>query len=144
MPRLAAPGLVVVPILRAGQSLVPPFLELVEEVAIGYIGLEREPGGAGLRQYYCKLPPLTDRPVFVVDPMLATGASAARALQLVKEQGAITPRLVCIFAAPPGVAEVERQHPEVDIHVAVLDRELSARNYILPGVGDFGDRLNGT
>jgi len=143
-PRLAAPGLVVVPILRAGQSLVPPFLELHEDVTIGYIGLERGPGGTGTRQYYCKLPPLADRPVFVVDPMLATGASAVHALRLVKEQGATALRLVCIFAAPAGVAEVERQHPDVAIHAAVLDRELSARNFILPGVGDFGDRLNGT
>ncbi len=136
--------LVVVPILRAGLGMVQPFLDIFPDVSVGYVGLERDHATAEARHYYCKLPPLAGCRVFVVDPMLATGGSAAQALALVKQHGAVEPRLVCIVAAPEGVAEVERQHPGTVVHTATLDRELSSKKYILPGLGDFGDRLYGT
>jgi len=141
---LAAQPIVVVAILRAGVSMVQPFLDVFPDVSVGYVGLERDHATAVARSYYCKLPPLGGRRVFVVDPMLATGGSATQALGVVKQNGADNPRLVCIIAAPEGVAEVARQHPEVSVHTAVLDRALNARKYILPGLGDFGDRLYGT
>ena len=96
------------------------------------------------RNYYCKLPPLQGRRVLVVDPMLASGGSASQAIEVVKQNGAVAPRLVCIIAAPEGVAEVARHHPDASVHVGVLDRALNSRKYILPGLGDFGDRLYGT
>ena len=130
--------------LRAGVSMVQPFLDIFPDVSVGYVGLERDHVTAVARNYYCKLPPLAGRRVFVVDPMLATGGSAAQAIDVVKQNGAAAPGLVCIIAAPEGVAEVGRRHPEVSVHVGVLDRALNARKYILPGLGDFGDRLYGT
>jgi uracil phosphoribosyltransferase len=136
--------LVVVPILRAGLGMVQPFLDVFPDVSVGYIGLERDHETARARNYYCKLPPLPGCRVIVLDPMLATGGSATNALTIVKDQGAVDPRLVCIVAAPEGVAEVRRHHPGVPIHAAALDRELNARKYILPGLGDYGDRLYGT
>ncbi len=141
---LAHEPLVVVPILRAGLGLVQPFLDMFPDAIVGYIGLERDHTTAKARSYYCKLPPLAGRRVFVVDPMLATGGSAVQALNLVKAHGATDPKLVCIVAAPEGLAEVEKHHPQVAVHTAALDRELNARKYILPGLGDFGDRLYGT
>jgi uracil phosphoribosyltransferase len=136
--------IVVVAILRAGVSMVQPFLDVFPEVSVGYVGLERDHVTAVARSYYCKLPPLAGRRVFVVDPMLATGGSATQALDVVKRNGAVAPRLVCIIAAPEGVAEVTRHHPDASVHVGVLDRALNERKYILPGLGDFGDRLYGT
>jgi len=136
--------LVVVPILRAGLGMVQPFLDTFPDVSVGYLGLERDHATAVARNYYCKLPPLAGRRVFLVDPMLATGGSAAQAITVAKQHGAADPTLVCIVAAPEGVAEVERQHPGTVIHVAALDRALNAKKYILPGLGDFGDRLYGT
>ncbi len=141
---LAHQPLVVVPILRAGLGMVQPFTDIFPDVAVGYIGLERDHETAKARSYYCKLPPLTGRHVFVVDPMLATGGSAVQALNIVKEKGPKDARLVCIVCSPEGVAEVERHHPGTVIHTAALDRGLNARKYILPGLGDFGDRLYGT
>jgi uracil phosphoribosyltransferase len=141
---LAHESLVVVPILRAGLGMVQPFTDIFPDVSIGYVGLERDHTTARARSYYCKLPPLAGRHVFVVDPMLATGGSAAQALTVVKENGAVNPTLVSIVSAPEGVAEVEKHHPGTVIHTAALDRELDARKYILPGLGDFGDRLYGT
>lgn len=144
---LAHETLVVVPILRAGLGMVQPFTDIFPDVSVGYVGLERDHQTARPRSYYCKLPPLTGtagRHVFVVDPMLATGGSAVAALTVVKENGAINPTLVSIVSAPEGVAEVERHHPGTVIHTAALDRELNPRKYILPGLGDFGDRLYGT
>jgi uracil phosphoribosyltransferase len=141
---LSAQPIVVVAILRAGVSMVQPFLDVFPDVSVGYVGLERDHVTAVARNYYCKLPPLEGRRVFVVDPMLATGGSAAQAIAVVKKHGASAPRLVCIIAAPEGVAEVSKHHPETSIHVAVLDRALNPRKYILPGLGDFGDRLYGT
>lgn len=136
--------LVVVPILRAGLGMVQPFLDLFPDVSVGYIGLERDHTTAIARSYYCKLPPLSRNKVFLVDPMLATGGSAAQALTIAKENGAPAPHLICIVASPEGVAEIERHHPATEIYVAALDRGLNARKYIVPGLGDFGDRLYGT
>jgi uracil phosphoribosyltransferase len=141
---LAHQPIVVVAILRAGMSMVQPFLDLFPDVSVGYVGLERDHATAEARSYYCKLPPLEGRRIFVVDPMLASGGSAALAIDVVKKAGAVNPRLVSIIAAPEGVAEVTRRHPGTSIHVGVLDRTLNARKYILPGLGDFGDRLYGT
>ncbi|MBL9189100.1 MAG: uracil phosphoribosyltransferase [Opitutaceae bacterium] len=141
---LAHQPLVVVPILRAGLGMVQPFTDIFPDVAVGYIGLERDHETAKARSYYCKLPPLAGRHAFVVDPMLATGGSAVQALNIVKEKGAKDVRLVCIVSSPEGVAEVEKHHPGTLIHTAALDRGLNARKYILPGLGDFGDRLYGT
>jgi len=141
---LTAQPLVVVPILRAGLGMVQPFLDIFPDVSVGYIGLERDHTTAIARSYYCKLPQLAGRHVFVVDPMLATGGSAANALSVVKQQGAVDATLVCIVSSPEGVAEVEKHHPGTVIHTAAHDRELNAKKYILPGLGDFGDRLYGT
>lgn len=136
--------LVVVPILRAGLGMVQSFTDIFPDVSVGYVGLERNHETAKARSYYCKLPPLAGRHVFIVDPMLATGGSAVQALTVIKEHGATDVRLVCIVSAPEGVSEVERHHPGTVIHTAALDRALNARKYIMPGLGDFGDRLYGT
>jgi uracil phosphoribosyltransferase len=136
--------LVIVPILRAGLGMLQPFTDLFPDVSVGYVGLERDHETARARSYYCKLPPVTGRHVFIVDPMLATGGSAVQALTLVKQHGATDVRLICIVSAPEGVAEVEKHHPGTAIHTAALDRCLNDRKYILPGLGDFGDRLYGT
>lgn len=142
--RVLAQPLVVVPILRAGLGMVQPFLDLFPSVSVGYIGMERNHETARAHSYYCKLPPLEGTRVIVVDPMLATGGSATQALSVLKGDGAVNPQLLCIVAAPEGAAEVERVHPGTSIHTAALDRELNQRKYILPGLGDFGDRLYGT
>lgn len=142
---LAHQPLVVVPILRAGLGMVQPFLDIFPDVSVGYIGLERDHTTAVARSYYCKLPPLgaTSR-VLLVDPMLATGGSAVQALTVVRAQGATDIALLSIVAAPEGVAEVRSHFPDLEIFTAALDRELNAKKYILPGLGDFGDRLYGT
>jgi len=134
----------VVAILRAGVAMVQPFMDLFPDVSVGYVGLERDHVTAVARAYYCKLPPLAGRRIYIVDPMLATGGSAVQAIDAVKRSGGVAPRLVCIVAAPEGVAEVSRRHPDVPMHVGVVDRALNERKYILPGLGDFGDRLYGT
>jgi uracil phosphoribosyltransferase len=136
--------LVVVPILRAGLGMVQPFSDLFPDVTVGYIGIERDHDTARPRSYYCKLPPLAARHVFLVDPMLATGGSAVAALDAVKDQGADSPTLVSIVCAPEGIAEVEKHHAGTRIYTAAVDRALNSRKYILPGLGDFGDRLYGT
>jgi uracil phosphoribosyltransferase len=141
---LAPQPLVVVPILRAGLGMVQPFVDLFPDVSVGYVGLERDHATAIARSYYCKLPPLAGRRVVLVDPMLATGGSAVQAIAVVREKGAADITLVSIVSAPEGVAAVEEKFPDVPIHTAALDRELNARKYILPGLGDFGDRLYGT
>ncbi|MFZ5496369.1 MAG: uracil phosphoribosyltransferase [Verrucomicrobiota bacterium] len=142
--RVLARPLAVVPILRAGLGMVQPFQDIFPDVSIGYVGLERDHTTAIARSYYCKLPPLDGKRVVVVDPMLATGGSAAQALDVVKAAGAKEIVFVCIVAAPEGVAKVEHSHPEVPIHAGALDRALNTKKYILPGLGDFGDRLYGT
>lgn len=142
--RVFAQPLVIVPILRAGLGMVEPFLELFPDVSVGYVGLERNHATAIAHSYYCKLPPVDGRRVLIVDPMLATGGSAVQTLDVVKAAGAKDLALVCIVAAPQGVALVEQRHPDVPVYLAALDRDLDARKYILPGLGDFGDRLYGT
>lgn len=142
--RTLAQALVIVPILRAGLGMVPPFTELFPDVSVGYIGLERDHATAVARRYYQKLPPLAGKRVLVVDPMLATGGSAVQALSAIRGAGGADLALVCIVAAPEGVKTVQSAHPDVPIFAAALDRELNAQKYILPGLGDFGDRLYGT
>lgn len=139
-----AQGLVIVPILRAGLGMVQPWTDLFPEVSVGYVGLERDHETAVARSYYCKLPPLAGKRVICVDPMLATGGSAVQALDLLRERGAVDLSLVVIVAAPDGVAAVEARHPKVPVFTAALDRELNDKKYIVPGLGDFGDRLYGT
>lgn len=142
--RVLARSLVVVPILRAGLGMVQPFQDIFPDISVGYIGLERDHETAEARSYYCKLPPVADTRTIVVDPMLATGGSAAKALSLVKDNGARDVSLVCILGSPEGVETVSRAHPEVPIILGVLDESLNANKYIVPGLGDFGDRLYGT
>jgi uracil phosphoribosyltransferase len=141
---LAHQPLVVVPILRAGLGMVQPFLDLFPDVSVGYVGLERDHTTAIARSYYCKLPALKGRHVFLVDPMLATGGSAVQAIDVLKANGGSDIVLLSIVSSPEGVAAVEQHHPAVPILTAALDRELNARKYIVPGLGDFGDRLYGT
>jgi uracil phosphoribosyltransferase len=137
-------GLAVVPVLRAGLSMLDPALRLFPDVAVGYIGLERSHDTAVAHSYYCKLPPLKGRYTICVDPMLATGGSASQAVALLKAHGADTLVMVSVVAAPEGVARFTADHPDVPIYTAALDRELNDKKYILPGLGDYGDRLYGT
>jgi len=136
---------VVVPVLRAGLGMLDAVLELVPSARVGHIGLQRDEMTAVASQYYSKLPTRLDGSyVLMIDPMLATGGSAVAALDLLRRAGAKTVRLICIVAAPDGVALVERRHPDVLIYTPVVDKELNAHKYIVPGLGDFGDRLYGT
>jgi len=135
---------VAVPVLRAGLGLLGPVLELLPKVSVGYIGLERDEETAVARIYYNKLPPLKGKVPLLLDPMLATGGSGARAIDLIKEAGGEDCRFVCVVAAPEGVRVVEERHPEVKIFAAALDQGLNDGAYIVPGLGDFGDRLFGT
>jgi uracil phosphoribosyltransferase len=136
--------IVAVPVLRAGLGLLGPVLELLPKVSVGYIGLERDEETAVARIYYNKLPPLAGKVPLLLDPMLATGGSGARAIDLIKEAGGSDSRFVCVVAAPEGVRIIEERHPEVRIFAAALDSGLNDRAYIVPGLGDFGDRLFGT
>lgn len=142
--RVLARPLVVVPILRAGLGMLQPFHDVFPDVSVGYVGLERDHATAVARSYYCKLPPLDGRRIIIVDPMLATGGSAVQAVDVVKSAGGREIVFVCIVAAPEGVALMQQSHPGVPIHAGALDRELNSRKYILPGLGDFGDRLYAT
>src|SRR5262245_13985410 len=135
---------VAIPVLRAGLGLLAPVLELLPRVRAGSIGLERDEETALARIYYNKLPRLQGKIPLLLDPMLATGGSAAQALDLIKEAGGRDTRMVCIVAAPEGVKVLEERHPEVDVYTAALDERLNDRAYIVPGLGDFGDRLFGT
>jgi uracil phosphoribosyltransferase len=137
-------GLAVVPVLRAGLSMLDPALRLFPNVAVGYIGLERSHDTAVAHSYYCKLPQLKGLFTLCCDPMLATGGSAAQAVSLLKSHGATSVVMVSVVAAPEGVAVFEAAHPQVQVFVAALDRGLDDRKYILPGLGDYGDRLYGT
>ena len=138
-------GDVVVPVLRAGLGMLDAVLELVPAARVGHIGLQRDEATAIASRYYSKLPPkLHDSYVLMIDPLLATGGSAAAAIDLIKHAGARTIRMICIVAAPPGVALLESQHPDVEVFTPVVDRELNDDKFIVPGLGDFGDRLYGT
>jgi len=140
-----ASDVVVVPVLRAGLGMLDAVLELVPGARVGHIGLQRDELTAIASRYYSKLPPgLADCYVLVIDPMLATGGSAVEAVDLLKQAGARHIQLLCIVAAPEGIALVERHHPDVDIYTPVVDERLNEKKYIVPGLGDFGDRLYGT
>jgi uracil phosphoribosyltransferase len=142
--RLAA-DVVVVPVLRAGLGMLDAVLELVPNARVGHIGLQRDELTAVASRYYSKLPASLDRSfVLMIDPMLATGGSAVAALELLKTAGAREIRMVCIVCAPEGIALVERSHPEVRIYTPAIDRGLNPHKFIVPGLGDFGDRLYGT
>ena len=134
-------ALAVVPILRAGLSMLDPALRLFPHVAVGYIGLERSHETAVAHSYYCKLPPLEGCYTLLCDPMLATGGSAAQGAALLKSHGATEIVMVCVVAAPEGVERLQKEHPDVPVFTAALDRELNDQKYILPGLGD---RLYGT
>jgi uracil phosphoribosyltransferase len=142
--RTLAVPLVAVPILRAGLGMLDAVVELFPHVRVGYIGLERDEATFQPSEYYEKLPPLADARTFILDPMLATGGSAAAAIEAVKSGGAKNIRMVSIVAAPEGVKTMEAAHPDVEVFTASIDRELNDSAYILPGLGDFGDRLYGT
>ncbi len=135
---------VAIPVLRAGLGLLAPVLELLPRVSVGYIGLERDEQTAVARIYYNKLPRLQGKIPLLLDPMLATGGSAAQALDMITEAGGTGARMICVVAAPEGVKVLEERHPEVDVYTAALDERLNDRSYIVPGLGDFGDRLFGT
>jgi uracil phosphoribosyltransferase len=143
--RRVGTDVVVVPVLRAGLGMLDAVLELVPTARVGHIGLQRDELTAVASQYYSKLPSRLDNSfVLMIDPMLATGGSAVAALDLLARAGAHIVRIVCIVAAPEGVALVERHHPNVDIFTPVVDQRLNDHKYIVPGLGDFGDRLYGT
>jgi uracil phosphoribosyltransferase len=143
--RRVARDVVVVPVLRAGLGMLDAVLELLPGARVGHIGLQRNESTAVASQYYARFPDnLPSAYVVLVDPMLATGGSAVAALGVLKAAGASNIRIVCIVAAPDGVALVERLHPDVDIYTPVIDKSLNAQKYIVPGLGDFGDRLYGT
>jgi uracil phosphoribosyltransferase len=135
---------VAIPVLRSGLGILGPALELLPQVSVGYIGLERDEVTAVARIYYKKLPAMAGKVPLLLDPMLATGGSAAQALDLIKEAGGVDPRMICVVAAPEGVRVLEERHPEVHIYTAALDEGLNDRAFIVPGLGDFGDRLFGT
>lgn len=135
----------VVPILRAGLGMVNGITRLVPNAKVGHIGLYRDPETHKPVEYYCKLPQdATERRIIVVDPMLATGGSAIAAVQFIKDRGCKDIKLMCLIAAPEGVKAMQEAHPDVDIYVASLDERLNENAYIIPGLGDAGDRLFGT
>jgi uracil phosphoribosyltransferase len=139
-----ASEVVAIPVLRAGLGLLGPVLELLPKVSVGYIGLERDELTAVARIYYRKLPPLAGKVPLLLDPMLATGGSAVQAADLIAEAGGRGTRMICVVAAPEGVRALEERHPEVEVYTAALDTGLNDRAFIVPGLGDFGDRLFGT
>ncbi|SES02312.1 uracil phosphoribosyltransferase [Lachnobacterium bovis] len=137
--------LAVVPILRAGLGMVEGMLDLIPAAKVGHIGLYRDPETSEPVEYYCKLPEdCANREVFVVDPMLATGGSSVAALQMLKDRGVKNIHFMCIIAAPEGVKRMTEAHPDVDLYIGALDDHLDENNYIVPGLGDAGDRIFGT
>ena len=135
----------IIPILRAGLGMVDGVLELIPAAKVGHIGLYRDPETHKPVEYYCKLPEdCGEREVFVVDPMLATGGSAAAAITMLKEKGCKNIHFMCIIAAPEGLEVLKEAHPDVDIYVGALDEKLNEHAYIVPGLGDAGDRIFGT
>lgn len=142
---LSGKKMAIVPILRAGLGMVDGMLKLIPAAKVGHIGLYRDEKTLKPVEYFCKLPQdIGERDVIVTDPMLATGGSAVDAINLLKEKGAKNIRLMCLIAAPEGIKEVMRVHPDVDIYVAAIDEKLNELGYIVPGLGDAGDRLFGT
>ncbi len=143
--RVVRGDVVVAPVLRASLAMLDAVLELLPAARVGHIGLQRDEATAIASTYYSKLPSDLDNSyVLMIDPMLATGGSAVAAIDLMKAAGARAIRMICIVAAPEGVAPVERHHPDVSVYTPVVDRRLDARKYVVPGLRDFGDRLYGT
>lgn len=137
--------LAIVPILRAGLGMVEGMLALIPAAKVGHIGLYRDPETLQPVEYYCKLPEdSSEREIFVVDPMLATGGSSAAAITMLKERGVKNIHFMCIIAAPEGVKKMQETHPDVDIYIGALDSHLNEHGYIVPGLGDAGDRIFGT
>lgn len=142
---LSGKKLAVVPILRAGLGMVDGMLAMIPAAKVGHIGLYRDPETLQPVEYYCKLPvDCEEREVFVVDPMLATGGSSVAAIQMLKDKGVKNIRFMCIIAAPEGVKKMQECHPDVDIYIGALDEKLNDHGYIVPGLGDAGDRIFGT
>ena len=142
---LAGKKMAIVPILRAGLGMVEGVMTIVPSAKVGHIGLYRDPETLNPVEYYCKLPAdIEERDVFVVDPMLATGGSASDAIKLIKEKGAKRIKFLGLLAAPEGLERLRADHPDVDIYVATLDSHLNDHGYIIPGLGDAGDRIFGT
>lgn len=145
MNMLAGEDIAIIPILRAGLGMVDGMLALVPNAKVGHIGLYRDPETHMPVEYYCKLPNDIDkRQIFVVDPMLATGGSAAAAIDFIKQRGGVKISFLCLIASPEGIQVLQEQHPDVDIFIAAKDEGLNDKKYILPGLGDAGDRLYGT
>ena len=144
-PMISGKKLAIVPILRAGLGMVDGILELIPTAKIGHIGLYRDPETLEPVEYYCKLPAdCAEREVFVVDPMLATGGSSVAAIQMLKEKGCKNIHFMCIIAAPEGVEKMKVAHPDVDMYIGAMDEKLNDHGYIVPGLGDAGDRIFGT
>ncbi len=142
---LSGRKLAIVPILRAGLGMVDGMLALVPSAKIGHIGLYRDEETLEPVEYYCKMPSdIAERDVFVVDPMLATGGSACDAIKLIKARGAKNIKFMCLIAAPEGIKKLTETHPDVDVYCAALDSHLNEHGYIVPGLGDAGDRIFGT
>ena len=142
---LSGKKMAIVPILRAGLGMVDGMLKLMPAAKVGHIGLYRDEETLQPVEYFCKLPQdIAERDVIVVDPMLATGGSAADAITMLKKRGAKNLRLMCLISSPEGIALVQKEHPDVDIYVAGIDEKLNENGYIVPGLGDAGDRLFGT
>ena len=142
---LAGKKLGIVPILRAGLGMVDGMMNLIPAAKVGHIGLYRDPETLKPVDYYCKLPPdVNERDIIIVDPMLATGGSAVAGINVVKRAGCKSIKLVCLIAAPEGIEVVQQAHPDVDIFIAAVDDHLNEHGYIVPGLGDAGDRLFGT
>lgn len=143
--QIAGKTLGIIPILRAGLGMVDGMLSLVPTAKVGHVGLYRDPDTLNPVEYYCKLPyDAAERDIFVLDPMLATGGSAAAAIQFIKDKGVSRIHFMCLIAAPEGVKKLQEAHPDVPIYIAALDEKLNDHGYIIPGLGDAGDRLFGT
>ena len=143
--RLAGKKLAIVPILRAGLGMVDTIIDLIPSAKVGHIGLYRDPETHNPVEYYCKMPPdISERDVIIVDPMLATGGSASAAITFIKGYGCKNIKLMNIIGCPEGVEVIQRDHPDVDIYVAAIDERLNENKYIVPGLGDAGDRIFGT
>ena len=143
--RLAGKKLAIVPILRAGLGMVDTIIDLIPSAKVGHIGLYRDPETHNPVEYYCKMPPdISERDVIIVDPMLATGGSASAAITFIKGYGCKNIKLMNIIGCPEGIEAIQRDHPDVDIYVAAVDERLNENKYIVPGLGDAGDRIFGT